>query len=67
MDDPDFFLPAAAALRAGVPELRIHAAIRLGEVRTVLYRGQVRIPAESLAEFRRHLGTVDTGVAAVEG
>ncbi|MEN0084690.1 MAG: hypothetical protein AAGC66_07970 [Leifsonia sp.] len=67
MDDPDFLLPAAAALRAGVPELRIHAAIRSGEVRTVLYRGEVRIPAESLANLRQRLGAIDTGVAAVEG
>lgn len=66
MDDPDFFLPAAAALRAGVPELRIHAAIRNGEMRTVLYRGQVRIPAASLSEFVQRLGVAD-GVAPAVG
>ncbi|MBO1741465.1 hypothetical protein [Leifsonia sp. TF02-11] len=53
MDDPDFFLPAAAASRAGVPELEIHAAIDRGELRTVVYRGEIRIPAESLRAFRR--------------
>jgi hypothetical protein len=51
MDDPDFFLPAAAASRAGVPELEIHAAIDRGELRTVVYRGEIRIPAESLRAF----------------
>lgn len=66
MDDPDFFLPAAAALRAGVPELRIHAAIRNGEVRTVLYRGEVRIPAESLADLLQRLGAIEAGGAVVE-
>lgn len=66
MDDPDFFLPAAAALRAGVPELRIHAAIRNGEVRSVLYRGEVRIPSESLADLLQRLGAIEAGVAVVE-
>jgi hypothetical protein len=44
MNDPDYFLPAAAALRLGVSELEIHAAIDRGTLRTVLYRGEVRMP-----------------------
>lgn len=50
---PGLFLPAAAASRAGVSELEIHAAIDRGELRTVIYRGEVRVPAESLKAYQR--------------
>ncbi|WP_285113766.1 hypothetical protein [Leifsonia sp. fls2-241-R2A-40a] len=60
MDDPDYFLPAAAALRAGIPELEIHAAIDRGHLRAVVYRGEIRIPAESLRELTRRMRAADT-------
>lgn len=52
VQDPDYFLPAAAASRAGVSELAIHQAIERGELRTVIYKGDVRVPAQSLWDFR---------------
>lgn len=53
--DPDYFLPAAAASHAGVAELVIHRAIDRGGLRTVIYKGEVRIPAQSLWDFRAAL------------
>ena len=52
MEDADYFLPAAAALHAGVSEVLIHQAIERGELRTVMFKGHLRIPAESLWEYQ---------------
>ncbi|MGH1547990.1 hypothetical protein ACRAWB_01945 [Leifsonia poae] len=57
MQDPDYFLPVAAALKAGISEVEIHAAINRGELRAVVYRGDVRIPAASFWEFARRLAS----------
>jgi len=49
--NPDFFLPAAAALHAGVSELEIHEAIADGSLRSVVFGGEVRIPKQALEDF----------------
>ncbi|MFF9563913.1 hypothetical protein ACF1AJ_11235 [Leifsonia sp. NPDC014704] len=53
MDDSSFLLPAAVAARSQVSELEVHEAIASGELRTVFYRGDVRIPVGAVSEFVR--------------
>lgn len=64
VEDPDFFLPAVAALDLGIPELEIHHAIRDGELRTVVYRGEVRIPAQVLTSFEERRRTPNNDPSA---
>lgn len=61
MQDSDYLLPAAAALRAGISELAIHQAIEGGDLRTVTYKGAVRIPADELENYMDRMGTADDG------
>jgi excisionase family DNA binding protein len=51
VDDPTFLLPEVAASRIGIGELQVHELIAAGGLRTVFYRGAVRIALDELNRY----------------
>lgn len=58
MDDPTFLLPEVAASRIGIGELQVHELIAAGGLRTVFYRGAVRIALDELNRYLEGLSDV---------
>ncbi|WP_374008387.1 hypothetical protein [Leifsonia sp. LS-T14] len=52
MDEPDQLLPQKAAMYLGIPELALHQLIAEGKIRTVFFRGVVRVPVYELERYR---------------
>jgi excisionase family DNA binding protein len=58
VDDPTFLLPEVAASRIGIGELQVHELIAAGGLRTVFYRGAVRIALDELNRYLESLSDV---------
>ncbi|WP_018189490.1 MULTISPECIES: excisionase family DNA-binding protein [unclassified Leifsonia] len=52
MDERDWLLPQVAAERLGVPELKVHRLIADGTLRTVFFRGAVRVSRSEIDLLR---------------
>jgi len=60
VDDPTFLLPAVAASRIGIGELQVHELIAAGGLRTVFYRGAVRIALDEVNRYLESLSGAGT-------
>jgi len=58
VDDPTFLLPEVAASRIGIGELQVHELIAAGGLRTVFYRGAVRIALDEVNRYLESLSGV---------
>lgn len=52
MDEPVLLLPQKAAAYLGISELAVHRLIAAGKIRTVFFRGVVRLPVYELDKYR---------------
>ena len=59
MDEPERLLPQMAAAYLGIPELAVHQLIAEGELRTVFFRGVVRVPVYELRRYLERTSALD--------